>query len=67
MDHNQQNKVVIGKIFCRDDIKNLKFAIQVTNYCSSETAIEDKQTEGLFVKIGQTVQKLWTFENWKKC
>ena len=42
-------------------------AIQVINYCSSERAIQDKQNKGLFVKIGQAVQKLWTFENWKKC
>ena len=34
---------------------------------SSERAIQDKQNEGLFEKIGQAVQKLWTFENWKKC
>ena len=44
-----------------------EIAIQVINYCSSERAIQDKQNKGLFVKIGQAVQKLWTFENWKKC
>ena len=44
-----------------------EIAIQVTNYHSSKRAIQDKQNEELFVKIGQAVQKLWTFQNWKKC
>ena len=43
--------------------------LKIWNRYSSnkQRAIQDKQNEGLFVKIGQAVQKLWTFENWKKC
>ena len=43
-------------------IRNRYWSNKLSFICKSYLR---QKNEGLFVKIGQAVQKIWTFENWK--